>query len=135
MSPASPGRLPASASPEPPVSRLCAARAWSRTSRRGCPHRSAAGALGTERSDPGKEGRRPMSQRCGTVADFRSLYAACIAAAGRRRDRPLGNAFEVRLEGAFEAIPRELFLPPGPWHLMTPAGVYIATPGADPCYL
>ena len=76
-----------------------------------------------------------MSSRCATVADFRSLYAACIAAAGRRRDRPAGNTFEIRLEGAFEAIPRELFLPPGPWHLMTQPGVYIETPGTDPRYL
>jgi protein-L-isoaspartate(D-aspartate) O-methyltransferase len=76
-----------------------------------------------------------MPSKGGAVANFRKLYASCMAAAGRLREQPAGNTFEIRLEGAFEAVPRELFLPPGPWHIATGSGGYIETPDADPRYL
>lgn len=76
-----------------------------------------------------------MPSRYGALDGFRSFYASCMAAAGRLRGWPAGNAFEIRLEGAFEAIPREMFLPSGPWHIATAAGRYIETPCADPRYL
>lgn len=75
-----------------------------------------------------------MSSSCVTVDELRSFYAGCVASAGRLPDRPVGSAFEIRLEGAFEAVPREMFLPPGPWYIAMPAG-YVKTPSANPVYV
>lgn len=74
------------------------------------------------------------SQRA-SRAELRGFYAGLVASAGRLRNQPAGNSFEIRLEGAFEAIPREMFLPPGPWHVATQAGQYIETPSTDVSYL
>lgn len=41
---------------------------------------------------------------------------------------------DPRIERAFEFVPREAFLPPGPWLLSTGAG-YVETPDADPVHL
>lgn len=41
---------------------------------------------------------------------------------------------DPRIERAFELVPREAFLPPGPWLLTTGAG-YVETPDADPIHL
>ena len=42
-----------------------------------------------------------------TVDQFRSFYASCMAAAARQPAWPPGYAWQTRLEGAFEAVPRE----------------------------
>jgi protein-L-isoaspartate(D-aspartate) O-methyltransferase len=70
-----------------------------------------------------------------SLEEVRAFYAASMAAAGRRLHWPRGYAFEIRLEGAFEVVPREMFLPPGPWHVDTGSGHYIETPSADIRYL
>ncbi|MBP0581004.1 protein-L-isoaspartate O-methyltransferase [Labrys sp. LIt4] len=41
---------------------------------------------------------------------------------------------DPRIERAFELVPREAFLPPGPW-LTTYHGGYVETPDADPIHL
>ncbi|MFC2249008.1 protein-L-isoaspartate O-methyltransferase [Labrys portucalensis] len=41
---------------------------------------------------------------------------------------------DPRIERAFELVPREAFLPPGPW-LTTHHGGYVETPNADPIHL
>ena len=41
---------------------------------------------------------------------------------------------DPRLERTFELVPREAFLPPGPWKIQIEAG-YIDTPSADPVYI
>jgi protein-L-isoaspartate(D-aspartate) O-methyltransferase len=66
-----------------------------------------------------------------TVDQFRSFYASCMAAAARQPAWPPGYAWQTRLEGAFEAVPREMFLPPGPWHIEAAPGGYVETPNAD----
>jgi protein-L-isoaspartate(D-aspartate) O-methyltransferase len=60
------------------------------------------------------------------IAEIRSIFARLMAAAG-------GSA-DPRLQRAFEVVPREAFMGPGPWRL----GVYqkyFETPDADPAYL
>jgi protein-L-isoaspartate(D-aspartate) O-methyltransferase len=60
------------------------------------------------------------------IAEIRSIFARLMAAAG-------GSA-DPRLQRAFELVPREAFMGPGPWRL----GVYqkyFETPDADPAYL
>jgi len=66
-----------------------------------------------------------------TVDQFRNFYARCMAAAARQPAWPPGYAWQTRLEGAFEAVPREMFLPPGPWHIEAAPGGYVETPNAD----
>jgi protein-L-isoaspartate(D-aspartate) O-methyltransferase len=66
-----------------------------------------------------------------SVDQFRNFYASCMAAAARRPAWPPGDAWQTRLEGAFEAVPREMFLPPGPWHIEVAPGSYVETPSAD----
>ena len=41
---------------------------------------------------------------------------------------------DPRIERVFELVPREAFLPPGPW-LMASHGNYVETPSADPIHL
>ncbi|SFD10195.1 hypothetical protein [Devosia psychrophila] len=61
-------------------------------------------------------------------AEARSFYARLLAA-GVAASNP-------RLERAFESIPREAFLPPGPWHIFSaPGRRYVETPSADPIHL
>jgi protein-L-isoaspartate(D-aspartate) O-methyltransferase len=60
------------------------------------------------------------------IAEIRSIFARLMAAAGDSED--------PRLQQAFELVPREAFMGPGPWRL----GVYqkyFETPDADPAYL
>lgn len=61
-----------------------------------------------------------------SLDEVRALYAALIAGSCRWTDS--------RLERAFEIVPREAFLPPGPWKLSTGEG-YVETPSADPVHL
>ena len=70
-----------------------------------------------------------------TADQFRSFYASCMAAAARQPAWPPGYAWQTRLEGAFEAVPREMFLPPGPWHIEAAPGRYVETPNADSRFL
>jgi protein-L-isoaspartate(D-aspartate) O-methyltransferase len=60
------------------------------------------------------------------IAEIRSIFARLMAAAS-------GSA-DPRLERAFELVPREAFMGPGPWRI----GFYqryLETPDADPAYL
>ena len=41
---------------------------------------------------------------------------------------------DPRLERIFEAVPREAFLPPGPWKIVV-GETYLDTPSADPTYI
>lgn len=70
----------------------------------------------------------PLSQRA-SLDEIRGFFAKLMAAASRSAD--------PRLERAFEIVPREAFLPPGPWHMMWAdvADRYFETPSADPAYL
>ena len=72
-----------------------------------------------------------MAATCASVDQFRSFYASYMAAAARQPAWPRGYVFQTRLEGAFETVPREIFLPPGPWHIEAGSGGYIETPNAD----
>jgi len=67
-----------------------------------------------------------MEGQRASLDEIRSFYARLMAAASRSRD--------PRLERIFELVPREAFLPPGPWKTMV-AENYIETPSADPAYL
>lgn len=60
------------------------------------------------------------------LSEVRALYARMMAAAS--------GATDPRYERVFAAVPREVFLPPGPWHISTGAG-YVETPTADPAHL
>ena len=60
------------------------------------------------------------------IEEVRTFYARLMAAASRSSD--------PRLERAFEAIPREAFVPPGPWKVVFKSR-YVDTPSADPIYL
>jgi protein-L-isoaspartate(D-aspartate) O-methyltransferase len=61
-----------------------------------------------------------------SLEEIRSFYAKLMAAASRSPD--------PRLERIFELVPREAFLPPGPWKIMV-GNRYLDTPSADPAYL
>jgi len=58
--------------------------------------------------------------------DIRAHYARQMAAASLSPD--------PRLERAFDLVPREAFLPPGPWYVVV-GNSYIQTPNADPAFL
>lgn len=66
-----------------------------------------------------------MSKRAG-IDEVRGFYARLMAAASKSSD--------PRIERAFESVPREAFLPPGPWKIVV-GGSYVETPSADPAYL
>jgi protein-L-isoaspartate(D-aspartate) O-methyltransferase len=61
-----------------------------------------------------------------SIEEIRSFYAQLMAAVSKSPD--------PRLERAFETVPREAFLPPGPWKVMI-GRQYFETPSADPVYL
>jgi protein-L-isoaspartate(D-aspartate) O-methyltransferase len=61
-----------------------------------------------------------------SLQDVRAFYARLMAAASKSND--------PRLERAFELVPREAFLPPGPWQIVVD-GRYVETPSADPIFL
>ena len=60
------------------------------------------------------------------LAKARKRYARLMAAASKSAD--------PRLERVFELVPREAFLPPGPWKIMVD-NEYFETPSADPVCL
>jgi protein-L-isoaspartate(D-aspartate) O-methyltransferase len=64
-----------------------------------------------------------------TLDDVKALYAKLMAA--------MAGSTDPRFERAFELVPREAFLPPGPWRIVsTGAGrQYVETPTADPVHL
>src|SRR5688572_13204810 len=69
-----------------------------------------------------------MIKRSPKLAQARTFYARLLAA-GAAADNP-------KLERAFESIPREAFLPPGPWHIFSARGRrYVETPSDDPIHL
>ena len=59
---------------------------------------------------------------------FRSFYATLIAAMAAVPD------YQEKLARVFVAVPRERFVGPGPWRVLTPTG-YIETPTNDPAFL
>lgn len=62
--------------------------------------------------------------------EAREFYAKFLAASARSND--------PRIEQAFGMVPREHFLPPGPWKIFvgnTGRDAYIDTPSADPIHL
>jgi protein-L-isoaspartate(D-aspartate) O-methyltransferase len=59
---------------------------------------------------------------------LRAYYANMIV--GRRT-----GIRDARLVAAFEAVPRERFVGPGPWKVFALAGHYIDTPSDDLCFL
>jgi protein-L-isoaspartate(D-aspartate) O-methyltransferase len=62
------------------------------------------------------------------VEEHRNFFARMITA---NAGIPPGSA----LEAAFASIPRERFLPPGPWKVYAPRAGYIETPSDDPAFL
>lgn len=67
-----------------------------------------------------------MAGRNRHLDEARTLYARMMAAASGSSD--------PRLERTFELVPREAFLPPGPWHIMVEHRL-VETPSADPAHL
>jgi protein-L-isoaspartate(D-aspartate) O-methyltransferase len=67
-----------------------------------------------------------MAGRDRRLEEARTLYARMMAAASGSSD--------PRLERVFEQVPREAFLPPGPWHIVAERRV-VDTPSADPIHL
>src|SRR3954463_16380478 len=67
-----------------------------------------------------------MSGGSTRLEEARTLYARMMAAAS-------GSA-DPRLERIFELVPREAFLPPGPWHIKVEHRL-VETPSADPALL
>jgi protein-L-isoaspartate(D-aspartate) O-methyltransferase len=70
-----------------------------------------------------------MIEQRASLDEIRGFYAKLMAIASRSAD--------PRLERIFELVPREAFLPPGPWKVMdvTITGQYVETPSADPAYI
>ena len=64
--------------------------------------------------------------RYADIDEIRGFFAKQMFAAS-------GSA-DPRLERTFDLVPREAFLPPGPWKIQTEAG-YIDSPSADPVYI
>jgi protein-L-isoaspartate(D-aspartate) O-methyltransferase len=70
-------------------------------------------------------GAKPRRDR---LAAARQFYAR-MAAAG-------GGELRAALERAFELVPREHFLGPGPWHAVSlPSGLHVQTPDDDPIHV
>lgn len=67
-----------------------------------------------------------MARKRADIDDVRSLFASMMQAASRSDD--------PRLFRAFDAVPREAFLPPGPWTIIVEQKE-ILTPTADPVHL
>jgi len=67
-----------------------------------------------------------MSRETDRLDDIRGFYARLMAAASGSSD--------PRLERIFELVPREAFLPAGPWKIFV-AERYFETPSADPAYI
>jgi protein-L-isoaspartate(D-aspartate) O-methyltransferase len=67
-----------------------------------------------------------MSRQREHAEELRGFHARLMAAASRSSD--------PRIERIFELVPREAFLPPGPWKVMV-GERYFQTPSADPAYV
>ena len=67
-----------------------------------------------------------MSRTRASLDETRARYAQRMAAASGSDD--------PRIASAFAQVPREAFLPPGPWKIMV-NGRYVETPDADPAQL
>ena len=67
-----------------------------------------------------------MTNGPASINEIRAFHAKLMAAASCSGD--------PRLERIFELIPREAFLPPGPWRIRL-NDRSIQTPSADPVYL
>ena len=62
------------------------------------------------------------------LQSVRAFYARMVAAGG--------GDISDSLERAFDSVPREDFLGPGPWQALSlPGGHYVATPDSDPIHL
>jgi protein-L-isoaspartate(D-aspartate) O-methyltransferase len=59
--------------------------------------------------------------------ELRAFHASLMAAASGSDD--------PRLARVFKLVPREAFLPPGPWKISGPDGRYHETPSDDPAYI
>jgi protein-L-isoaspartate(D-aspartate) O-methyltransferase len=66
------------------------------------------------------------SPRRASLDEIRGFYAKQMACAS--------NSIDPRLERIFELVPREAFVPPGPWRVMI-GDNYVDTPSDDPLYL
>ena len=67
-----------------------------------------------------------MNRKSDRLAEARALYGRMMAAASASTDPRIGKVFET--------LPREDFLPPGPWHMLV-AQQYVETPSDDPVHL
>ena len=67
-----------------------------------------------------------MTRKRATLNEIRRFYAKLMTAASKSDD--------PRLERIFDTVPREAFMPPGPWQIVLD-GSYFETPSADPVYL
>jgi protein-L-isoaspartate(D-aspartate) O-methyltransferase len=65
-------------------------------------------------------------QRESHLEEARSLYAALLGA--------VSGSPDPRIQRAFESVPREAFLPPGPWTLLA-GRKRVVTPSDDPAHL
>lgn len=65
-------------------------------------------------------------KRRASLDEIRAFYAQMMAVTS--------DCADERLEQAFELVPREVFLGPGPWRIMVNHR-YVETPSADPAYL
>jgi protein-L-isoaspartate(D-aspartate) O-methyltransferase len=61
-----------------------------------------------------------------SLAEVKRFYGKLMAATA--------NSADPRLEDVFARVPREAFMPPGPWRIMINHR-YFETPSADPAYL
>jgi protein-L-isoaspartate(D-aspartate) O-methyltransferase len=67
-----------------------------------------------------------MTEAADRLAEARALYGRMMAAASGSDD--------PRIAEVFGMLPREAFLPSGPWHMLV-AQRYVETPSADPVHL
>jgi protein-L-isoaspartate(D-aspartate) O-methyltransferase len=67
-----------------------------------------------------------MAAERASLIEIRAFHAKLMARATKSGD--------PRFERIFELVPREAFLPPGPWNILV-SGEYVETPSADPVYL
>src|SRR5690349_9135871 len=67
-----------------------------------------------------------MAEAVDRLAEARALYGRMMAAASGSDDPRIGEVFET--------LPRENFLPPGPWQMLV-AQRYLETPSSDPVHL
>jgi protein-L-isoaspartate(D-aspartate) O-methyltransferase len=77
-----------------------------------------------------------MANGKASIDDIREFYARILASVAGAANGHMERVFEARLERAFESVPREAFLGPGPWQIKSGAGGgYVLTPNDDPLFL